>query len=65
MAIAELDLPNWPAALAHLGIRIDAERNRTHAATISSPDSRSAVRVIPTNEDLMIARHTNRLLFSR
>ena len=53
------------APLAHLGILIDPERNRTHAATISTADSRCAVRVIPTNEDLMIARHTNRLLFSQ
>jgi acetate kinase len=53
------------APLAHLGIQIEARRNRTHAATISTPDSRSVVRVIPTNEDLMIARHTNRLLFGR
>ena len=52
------------APLAHLGIQIDARRNRTHATTISSPDSRSEVRVIPTNEDLMIVRHTRRLLFS-
>jgi len=53
------------ASLAHLGIQLDPERNRTHAATISTPDSRCVVRVIPTNEDLMIARHTNRLLFGR
>jgi acetate kinase len=53
------------APLAHLGIQIDARRNRAHGATISTPDSRSVVRVIPTNEDLMIARHTNRLLFGR
>jgi acetate kinase len=53
------------APLAHLGIQIDAECNRTHAATISTKDSRSVVRMIPTNEDLMIARHTNLLLFGR
>jgi acetate kinase len=29
---------------------------------ISRPDSRVAARVIPTNEELMIARHTQRLL---
>jgi acetate kinase len=51
------------APLAHLGILIDPARNGTHAATISTPDSRCVVRVIPTNEDLMIARHANRLLF--
>ncbi|MDE0035483.1 MAG: acetate/propionate family kinase [Deltaproteobacteria bacterium] len=49
--------------LAHLGIEIDAERNQAHAGTISTPRSRCTVRVIPTDEDLMIARHTRRLLF--
>jgi acetate kinase len=53
------------APLTHLGIEIDRERNRIHAATISTSGSRCVVRVIPTNEDLMIARHTNRLLFGR
>ncbi|MCY4489000.1 MAG: acetate/propionate family kinase [Deltaproteobacteria bacterium] len=49
--------------LAHLGIEIDPERNQGHSGTISTPRSRCAVRVIPTDEDLMIARHTRRLLF--
>jgi len=49
--------------LAHLGIEIDAERNQAHAGTISTPRSPCTVRVIPTDEDLMIARHTRRLLF--
>jgi len=30
---------------------------------ISAPNSRIAVRVIPTDEDLMIARHTSDLLW--
>ena len=50
--------------LAHLGIEIDAERNQAHAGTISTPHSPCTVRVIPTDEDLMIARHTRRLLSS-
>lgn len=50
--------------LDHLGIRLDPERNRTDADTISTDDSRCAVRVIPTNEDRMIARYTYQLLFS-
>ena len=50
--------------LAHLGIEIDAERNQAHAGTISTPRSPCTVRVIPTDEDLMIARHTRRLLSS-
>ncbi len=50
--------------LAHLGIEIDTERNQAHAGTISTPRSPCTVRVVPTDEDLMIARHTRRLLFS-
>ena len=49
--------------LGHLGIRLDARRNRRHADTISLPDAGCAVRVIPTNEDLMIARHTGAIVF--
>lgn len=49
--------------IAHLGIEIDPERNRAHAGTISTPSSPCTVRVVPTDEDLMIARHTRRLLF--
>ncbi|MDE0030080.1 MAG: acetate/propionate family kinase [Deltaproteobacteria bacterium] len=51
--------------LAHLGIELDPERNQAHAGTISTPRSRCTARVIPTDEDLMIARHTRRLFFPR
>ncbi len=51
------------AGLEHLGIRLDQRRNDAHADTISSPGSSCIVRIIPTNEDLMIARHTSRLIF--
>jgi acetate kinase len=56
----------WEACsgLEHLGVRLDRERNDSNADTISTPDSRCLVRVIPTNEDLMIARHTHELIFS-
>ncbi len=50
------------AGLEHLGIRIDRKRNGRHADPISFPGSPCAVRVIPTNEDLMIARHTRALV---
>ena len=50
--------------LAYLGIRLDAERNAAHAEIISAPYSTCTVRIIPTNEDLMIARQTRALLFS-
>jgi acetate kinase len=46
-----------------LGVRLDAQRNAASVDTISAPQS-CTVRVIPTQEDLMIARHTRRLLFS-
>jgi acetate kinase len=50
------------ADLVFLGIQLDAERNAANAAIISADDSQVTVRVIPTDEDLMIARHTVRLL---
>jgi len=50
------------AGLAHLGIALDAELNRSHADVISSPASRCRVRVVRTNEELMIARHTRSLV---
>jgi len=50
--------------LAYLGIRLDAQRNAAHAEIISAPGSTCTVRVLPTNEDLMIARQTRALLFS-
>jgi acetate kinase len=48
--------------LDHLGVRLDAERNAEHASIISDEASRVIVRVMPTNEDLVIARHTRRLI---
>jgi acetate kinase len=50
------------AGLAHLGVALDAELNRSHAEVISSPASRCRVRVVRTNEELMIARHTRDVL---
>jgi acetate kinase len=49
--------------LAHLGILIDPRRNDLNEDTISTGDSPCAVRVIPTNENLTVARHTVRLVF--
>ena len=48
--------------LAFLGIELDDRRNAAHAPVISSDASRVAVRVIPTDEQLMIARSVCRLL---
>ena len=47
---------------AWLGVELDAAANETHAARISRPGSRVSAWVIPTNEELMIARHTGNLL---
>ena len=48
--------------LEFLGINLDAARNQANAPVISSDDSRVKVRVIKANEDLMIARHTSKLI---
>jgi acetate kinase len=48
--------------LAFLGIHIDPTRNEANASIISTDDSSVTVRVIKTNEELMIARHTRALL---
>jgi acetate kinase len=42
--------------LAHLGIALDAKRNRANADVISRDAAAVAVRVIPTDEEVMIAR---------
>lgn len=49
--------------LAYLGIKVDTENNKKRGETvmISTPDSAVKVFVIPTNEELMIARDTIRL----
>ncbi len=41
-----------------LGVRLDEAANRAGGPRISADDSAVAVWVIPTDEDLMIARHT-------
>jgi acetate kinase len=49
-------------AAAWLGIELDPEANATHGPRISTIASRTRAWVIPTNEELMIARHTRKLL---
>jgi len=44
--------------LEHLGIQIDPEANALHAPVISPSGGRVEVRVMKTNEELMIARQT-------
>ncbi|MGE5321777.1 MAG: acetate/propionate family kinase [Actinomycetota bacterium] len=48
--------------LEFLGIELDETANARHASLISTPGSRCPVRVIKTDEDLMIARHTRRVV---
>jgi acetate kinase len=50
------------AGLEFLGIELDAERNRSGARLISRDGSRVQVEAFPTNEELVIARHTYALL---
>ena len=45
-----------------LGITLDEEANAKGGPRISNPGSRVSAWVIPTDENLMIARHTRRLL---
>jgi acetate kinase len=47
--------------LGHLGVRLDANANQAHAAQISTAESPCTVRVIATDENLMIARHARAL----
>ena len=50
--------------LGYLGVTIDKEANkiRGEEITISTPDSKTTVMVVPTNEELAIARETLRLV---
>ena len=50
------------AGLKFLGIELDGERNRRHGPVISSERSRVTVRVITTNEELMVARYASRVV---
>ncbi len=47
--------------LTFLGIQLDQDRNAIHAPVISREDGAVTVRVVRTDENLMIARHTHRL----
>jgi acetate kinase len=48
--------------LGWLGAELDAGANEAGATRISTPDSRVALLVVPTDEELMIARHTLALI---
>jgi len=49
-------------ACAWLGVEVDTAANARRDARISRPGAGVSAWVIPTNEELMIARHTGRLL---
>jgi acetate kinase len=49
-------------ACAWLGLQLDAEANEAHQSCITRPGSRVSAHVIPTDENLMIARHTQALV---
>jgi acetate kinase len=53
------------AGLSHLGLELDSAANDANSALISTPQSRVTVRVIPTNEELVIARQTAALCFPK
>jgi len=49
-------------ASAWLGVDLDAQANASGSTRISTPQSKVSAWVVPTNEELMIARHTWSLL---
>jgi acetate kinase len=51
--------------LEWLGVSLDPEGNARHAQCISREDSRTPVYIVPTDEELMIARHTLSLLWNK
>ncbi|MBQ6969236.1 MAG: acetate kinase, partial [Synergistaceae bacterium] len=52
--------------LEFMGVKIDPAKNniRGKEATVSADDSKVRVMVVPTNEELMIARETKRIAFA-
>jgi acetate kinase len=50
---------------AWLGLDLDEAANEAGGPRISRPEGRVTVWVLPTNEELMIAQHTRRLLLER
>jgi len=48
--------------LEHLGVRVDASANDANAEVVSEDGSPCVVRVVATDEERMVARHTSALL---
>jgi acetate kinase len=53
------------SGLQFLGITLDVTANKNNAEVISVPESRCVVRVVETDEDLIIARHARNVVFFR
>ncbi|MDZ7386492.1 MAG: acetate/propionate family kinase [candidate division KSB1 bacterium] len=52
------------ASLGFLGMKVEPERNRAHGPIISADDSRIAALVVRTNEEIVVARETMRVIKS-
>ena len=50
------------AGLEFLGIRVDEKKNSKNSSVISQKKEQVEIRIIKTNEELMIARHTMKIL---
>lgn len=48
--------------LAWCGVTVDNSRNTVNAPVVSPADARVTVRVVPTNEEIILVRHTRALL---
>ena len=53
------------AGLEYLGVTLDRVANTRNAEVISLPASKCTLRVVQTDEDLMIARHTRQVVSSK
>jgi acetate kinase len=51
--------------LAWLGVEIDPKRNAAHAPCLSPEGARVPVWIVPADEEMTIARHTQRLISRR
>lgn len=49
--------------LEFLGIELDETNNQAHASIISKDSTHTVVRIIPTDEQLMIAKSIYQMLF--
>ena len=53
------------SGLQHLGVTVDGAANNRNAEVISATGSHCVVRVVETDEDLMIARHTRSVVLQK